>query len=106
VNATLSGGNITVPFDNTGGNITGIAIANTASNHAIDVTLIFQLEGSSQSTGITLQPREHLAFLLPVRYGGTANARGVVHFVSTPDMAILGLRFSNANSFTSLGNFQ
>jgi hypothetical protein len=42
---------------------------------------------------------------MPTAYPATAGARGSIRFLSSPDIAVVGLRFSPNNSFTSLGSF-
>ena len=108
VTGAVSGGAVSLPFDNTQGYATGIALANTSALNAISITAVFQFEnGGSASQLISLPPHGHTAFVLPIAYAATAGLRGVVHFTAfSPDISAVGLRFSPNNSFTALGAFQ
>jgi hypothetical protein len=103
-----SSGSIFLPFDNTQGFITGVAVANTSAAQAITIAMVFDFEDGSQSTAsITLLSHSHMAFVLPTTYPITMGARGSIHFTApSPDVSVLGLRFNPNNSFTSLGSFQ
>ena len=105
---TQSGGNLFLPYDNTQGYVTGVAISNSNPTQAVSVTMMFTSDSGAQTSAVlNLVPHGHTAFVLPVAYTSTAGARGSIHFLpSTPDIAILGLRFSPTGSFTSLGGFQ
>jgi len=104
---TRSGGNIFLPFDNTLGFATGVAVSNTNPAQSVNVTMIFTSDSGVQTeAAITLQPHGHTAFVMPTAYPATAAMRGSIRFVpSSPDIAVVGLRFSPNNSFTSLGSF-
>jgi hypothetical protein len=103
-----SGNNIFLPFDNTAGYVTGLAISNANATKSINVTMTFTPQtGASTTQAITLPAHGHSSFVLPTTYVSTANARGSVRFTAdTPDLAVVGLRFGPKNSFTSLGNLQ
>jgi hypothetical protein len=104
---TRSGGNVFLPFDNTLGYVTGVAISNTNPTQPVNITAIFTSDTGTQSNAvITLAAHAHTAFVLPAAYPATAGARGSIQFVSSPDVAVVGLRFSPNNSFTSLASFQ
>jgi len=104
---TRSGGNIFLPFDNTQGFATGVAVSNTNPAQSVNVTMIFTSDSGVQTdVAITLQSHGHTAFVMPTAYPATAAMRGSIRFVpSSPDIAVVGLRFSPNNSFTSLGSF-
>lgn len=108
VTGVQSGDRIFLPFDDTNGYVTGVAIANTNPGQTLFISLTFQLENGSQMTGsLSLPPRAHTAFELTSLFPALANVRGSVEVTSaTPDLAVVGLRFSPTNSFTSLGQFQ
>jgi hypothetical protein len=103
-----SSGSVSLPFDNTQGFATGVALANTNPLQANTINAVFEFEnGGSFSTTIALPPHAHTAFTLPSTYPATAGLRGVVHFTAfSQDISAVGLRFSPNNSFTSLGTFQ
>ena len=87
---------------------TGVAVANTNPTQTLFISLLFQLENGSQTTeSLSLPAHAHTAFELTSMFPSLAGVRGSIEFTaSTPDMAVVGLRFSPANSFTSLGEFQ
>jgi hypothetical protein len=105
---TQSGSNVFLPFDNTQGYVTAVALSNTNATQARTLTMTFTMEGGGVfSTSITLPARGHTAFVLPVAYSTTARLRGTMRFsTSAADLAVLGLRFSPNNSFTSMASFQ
>jgi alpha-D-ribose 1-methylphosphonate 5-triphosphate synthase subunit PhnH len=108
VTGVLSGSRVFLPFDDTNGYVTGVAIANTNPTQALFLSLTFQLENGSASTGaVSLPPHGHTAFVLTTMFPALAGVRGSMEITaSTPDIAVVGLRFSPNNSFTSLGEFQ
>jgi hypothetical protein len=101
-----SGGNIFLPFDNTQGFVTGVAVSNANPTQSVSITMIFTSDTGAQTNAvITLPAHGHTAFVMPAAYPATAGARGSIRFLSSPDIAVVGLRFSPNNSFTSLGSF-
>ena len=108
VTNTLSGARVFLPFDNTQGFTTGVAVANTNPTQTLNVSLLFQTDSGVQSMGsLSIAPHAHQVYVLPSSFPSVSGARGTVLFTaSTPDIAVLGLRFSPGGSFTSLGNFQ
>ena len=106
---TQSGGNIYMPFDNTQGHVSAIAIANSNASQSLTVTLTFLTDSGTQSSAtLVLPPRNHFAFVLPTAYPAIANSRGSVNFTaSSPDIAVTGLRFAPTiiGAITSLGTF-
>ena len=105
---TVSGESVSLPFDNTQGYVTGVALANTNPLQSITITAVFEFEnGGSLLQLISLPVHGHTAFVLPATYPATGGLRGVIHFTtSSPDISAVGLRFSPNNSFTGLGSFQ
>jgi hypothetical protein len=105
---TLSGNRIVVPFDHTQGRVTGLAMANTNPNQALNISLLFQFDTGGQATGsLTLPAHGHAAFSLTAMFPALVGTRGSVQFTpSSPDLAVLGLQFSPDGSFTSVGAFQ
>lgn len=108
VNGTVSNNSIFLPFDNSNGYVTGVAVANTNPTQTLNISLLFQLEGGGQATGnLSLPAHAHTAFVLPTMFPAVSGARGTIHFTApTADLSVVGLRFSPTNSFTSLGSFQ
>jgi len=100
------GGNIFLPFDNTQGFVTGVAVSNANPTQSVSITMIFTSDTGAQTNAvITLPAHGHTAFVMPAAYPATAGVRGSIRFLSSPDIAVVGLRFSPNNSFTSLGSF-
>ena len=106
--ATLSGNSILMPFDNTQGNVTAVAIANTNSTQALTVSMLFETEGGAQSTSsLVLQPHTQQTFGAPTLNPAVAGVRGSIKFTApTADIAVVGLEFTSTGQFTSLGTFQ
>ncbi len=106
---TRSGNSIQLPFDNTQGFITGVALSNTNAFQTLVITVTASAEAGapSTSTTISLPPHGHTSFLLTSQLAATAGQRGSLRFTAnSPDIAAVGLRFGPRNSFTSLGSFQ
>jgi len=108
VTGVSSGSRVILPFDNTQGFVTGLAVANTNPNQTITITLLFQFDNGSQTSGsLTLGPHAHAAFTLPSRFPAAAAGRGSILFTApSSDITVVGLRFSPNGSFTSLSSFQ
>lgn len=106
--ATLAGNSILMPFDNTQGNVTAIAIANTNPTQPLTVSMQFETDGGARSnTSIVLQPHGHQAFVVPVMNPAVAGFRGSIQFTApSSDIAAMGLEFTSTGQFTSLGTFQ
>jgi hypothetical protein len=97
-----------MPFDNTQGNVTAIAIANTNPTQALTVSMQFETDGGAQSnTSIVLQPHGYEAFVLPAIDPAVAGFRGSIQFTApSPDIAVMGLEFTSTGQFASLSAFQ
>jgi hypothetical protein len=97
-----------IPFDNTGGTVTGIALS-LASSQNTNVPVIVRNDAGRQiGTGsIALNGNGHTSFTLndPAKgYSATANIRGTLEFV-TPSgaaLSVLGIRSPPALTFTTL----
>ncbi|HLK47313.1 MAG TPA: hypothetical protein VKT49_04210 [Bryobacteraceae bacterium] len=98
-----SAGRILVPYDNTNGLVTAIAIVNpTAASETISVS--FQSESGAILTGSlpTLPPNGHSAFVLPTQFPRTAGDHGLAEFSSaTGSLSIIALRANPTLAFTS-----
>lgn len=106
--ATLSGNNIVMPFDNTQGNVTAIAIANTNATQPLQVTMLFETDAGVQSSvPLTLQPHSQQTFVDTAMNSAVAGARGSIKFTApTADIAVIGLEFTQSGQFTSLETYQ
>ena len=108
VTGVQSGSRIFLPFNNTNGFVTGVAVANTNTTQMLAITLTFTSDSGATSTGsLSLSPNAHVAFVLTSMFPSLAGLRGSIKLTApTPDIAVLGLRVSPTNSFTSVGVFQ
>jgi hypothetical protein len=108
VTGVSSGSRIVLPFDNTQGFVTGVAVANTNPSQSLTIALVFQLDNGSQIGGSLFLPAHaHMAFVLPTKFTSVAGARGSILFTaSSPDITVMGLRFNPNGSFASLESFQ
>jgi hypothetical protein len=99
--AVLAGNRILVPFDNTNGAVTSVAIANpTSFNESITVGIRTPVS-TTQPSGITLLPQGHSSFTFPGQFPVTAGQTGLAEFYSpSGTVAVLALRFQNG-AFTT-----
>ena len=94
-----------VPYDNTSGFQTGIALANQSSvTVMISVTIRDDKGNALVSSQISLPGLGHTSFFLSNNFAQTADGRGTVEFGNSSAINItgIGLRFSPTLSFTSL----
>ena len=102
--AMVAGNDVLVPVDNTGPNLTAIALVNP-NQTSETVSVSFEPAGGnvSQST-ISLPPLGHKAFLMPAQFPATANQAGQTEFyVSQGSVALIALQFNLANAFIFTG---
>ena len=94
-----------VPFDNTGGYVTGAAIANVATQAAaITLTIRDDRAVTLATDTLHLPSQGHTAIVIPSTYAATANKRGTMEF-DTPaggQINVLGLNFNSTLNFSSL----
>lgn len=96
---------LSMPFDNTAGNVSCIAIANPANS-----TVHYSLEFSNNDdelidifTDGTLAGRNQTAFCLPGEYPETANERGLIRITGSSNfLSVLGFRFNHAGAFATM----
>lgn len=107
---------ISLPFDNTNGRSTGVALVNLANTKAAITATIWDLNGNQLATvpvPLTLADsagQGHDSFMLPARIAATANIRGIIQFFGNPatstapagQLTGLGLRVDADNLFTSM----
>jgi len=105
---STSTNSISMLYDNTQGYIMGVAVANSNPTQALVVGLTFITDQGTETTGqITIPARGHTAFVLANSFPATAGTRGSIHFTtSSPDLTVLGERFTPSLSFTTLETFQ
>jgi hypothetical protein len=107
-NGVASGNSLFMPFDDTQGYTTGLALVNANPTLQVSVTLNFQTDaGVPASFVVVLPPHGHATYVIPTAFPELAGQRGALNVTATsPDIALLGLRFSPTLTFTSLGSFQ
>jgi hypothetical protein len=108
VGITSSTSKFTMPFDNTQGFVTAMALMNTNAAQSVGVTVVIRgANGAVLSTqSLLLGAREHIAFALPDRWSATGGRRGVAEFTTTgANITGLGLRFNAGGAFTSFPVF-
>ena len=96
---------ITLPYDNTAGFVTGVALANLSTSTASITATMFDANGNRLGTQtITIAGSGHDSFALPTTLAPTAGQLGIVQFQSTGTGGIagIGLRFSPFGTFTSV----
>jgi hypothetical protein len=105
--AAASTTSVSMPFDNTLGNATAIAVANTNPTQPLTVSMLFVTDGGVQSTvSLLLQPHTQQTFVSAAMHPAIADARGLLTLTTaTADMAVVGLEFTAAGQFTWAGAF-
>jgi hypothetical protein len=97
---------VILPYDNTAGFITGIALSNLNATGAASLTASIRDDSGTEVARdtITIPANGHTSFAVSDRLPATAGKRGFVEFTSTTSSGIsgLGLRFSPTLSFTSI----
>jgi hypothetical protein len=95
--ATPSNSNVLIPFDNTSGLVTTIAVVNPGSA-AITVNPYIRVNPSgtvSAGTPFVLPPGGHIAVSVPGQFAATAGAQGLLDlYTATGQIAALALRFN------------
>ncbi len=106
--AAPSTAGVSMPFDNTQGNATAIAVANTNPIQPLTVSMLFVTDGGVQSTvSLLLQPHTQQTFVSAAMHPAIADARGLLTFsAATADTSVVGLQFTAAGQFTWAGAFQ
>ncbi len=101
--AAASASRILVPFDNSGGFVTGLAVANpNAASQSISVSVKTDSGSISQTTVPAIPGRGHLSFSMPLQIPSSSGQRGVAEFYSsTGNFSIIALRFNPAGAFTA-----
>jgi hypothetical protein len=94
---------ILVPFDNTGGNVTALALVNSGSgSQTINVNIRTTGGTVTQTTLPAIPGQGHAAFVFPTQFPSTAGVSGTAEFyTSSGTFAILALSFTPAGSLTT-----
>lgn len=94
-----------LPYDNTSGFVTGMAIANLSTSAANISATIWDANGSQiGAQSINLSGDGHGGYIVPNVFTVTAGQRGTIEFqnMSGGGLAGIGLRFSPFGTFTSV----
>jgi virginiamycin B lyase len=95
-------GSYLLAFDNTGGNVLGIALSNPLpASEYISVIINDDSGMFLELDTLSVPANGHLSFVLPVLYPVTANIRGTISFSLTPrggQIGVLGMRFAAPNN--------
>ena len=92
--AVTIGNHVLVPYDNTSGNVTSMAVANP-TNASETVSVSFQSAGGAISqASLTIPANGHQAFTFPTQFPGTANGQGLAEFyAANGGFSLIGLLF-------------
>lgn len=94
---------ITMPYDDTAGFVTGVALANLSTSTAEITATIWDDKGNHLGAQtFTIAANGHTSFVLPTQIPMTTGIGGIVQFQSSGGIAGLGLRFSPFSTFTSV----
>ncbi len=104
--ALTASSRVIAPYDNTGGFVTSLAIANAAATSAsISVGLQNTNDAGPVSpapAAITLPPLGHMSFTMPQQFPATANQSGTAEFTAAAgSISLSALRFDPTGSFAS-----
>lgn len=96
-----------LPFDNTGGYTTTVALANLSQTQAATVIVVFRDDAGQRLLQAELPAIPALgqrAFSLPALFPAMAGRKGSVEFseVGAGEMSLVGLRFADSGAYTSL----
>jgi hypothetical protein len=95
----------TLPFDNTGGVSTGIALSATSASSTTVQIVIQDDKGTLLTTDtVTLPPRGHLSFVLGIQYTAAAGVRGTIQFQSPvgSQVGVIGIRALATGAYTTI----
>jgi hypothetical protein len=96
---------LVLPFDNSAGFVTGVALVNLSAEAVIINATIRDDNGAQiDLQAVALPPMGHTSFSVADRFSITRGRRGIIDFQNTGGGAVagLGLRFSPLGSFTSI----
>lgn len=101
--ATTAVSRVLIPFDNSGGFVTSIAIANpTGANESIAVGIQPASGASTHPAPLTILAQGHTAFAISDQFPSTVGQRGLLElYAATGSISALALRFNPTGSFTT-----
>jgi len=102
--ATPASSDFFVPFDNTNGAVTSMALTDSGGSGAtVNVTLRYS-DGTFETVAYpTITSRNHTAFVFSSQFMNSANRAGVAEFVSSAPLSVVVFRFNSTGAFTALG---
>jgi hypothetical protein len=92
-------------YDNTGGVVLGVAVANVAAQAGTVGIILRDDTGSQIGTGsLPMQSSGHTSFVLSSQFPATANKRGTIEFDTPPggQISVLGIRTTPLSGSTTL----
>jgi len=105
---SITSSSLGLPFDNTRGFATGVALVNLTNDPAF-VNVVIRDDNGVQIglQAVALLGKAHTSFFLAERFSITSGRRGMIEFQNIAGGAIagIGLRFNPAASFTSIPTF-
>jgi len=101
--AAASSSRVLIPYDNTNGFVTSVALANTtSSSQSLTVGIQPSTGASSQPVAITLPGQGHTSFTIPQQFPTTAGHSGLLELTGpTISLSALALRFNPTGGFTT-----
>jgi hypothetical protein len=101
--AIASASRILVPFDNTSGNVSSMALVNTSgAPQTINVKIQTTGGAISQSSLSNIPAQGHIAFTFPAEFTATAGQSGLAEFyTASGTIALLALNFNPAGSLST-----
>jgi uncharacterized protein (TIGR03118 family) len=92
-----------LPYDNTNGYQTAVALANQGSSPQTITATVFDASGAQlTSSQINLPAFGHVSFFVPTQFAKAAGQLGIIQFQSSAGLTGLGLHFSPTGSFASI----
>jgi Beta-propeller repeat/Putative binding domain, N-terminal len=98
---TRTASSFLLAFDNTGGNVLGVAVANVSAEPGTVEVIVRDDAGLQIASGsLAMAGNGHLSFVLPLQYPATAKKRGTIEFDAPPDgrISAMGMRFTPPNN--------
>jgi hypothetical protein len=102
---TRSAGSYLLAFDNTGGVVLGVAVANVSAQAGTVGIILRDDTGAQIGTGsLPMQASGHTSFVLSSQFPATANKRGTIEFDTPPggQISVLGIRTTPLGGSTTL----
>jgi hypothetical protein len=94
-----------LPFDNTTGISTGIALSATSTTSTSVQILVLDDKGTTLTTDTIILPgRGHTSFVLGTRYTAAGNARGSIQFkaLAGAEIGVIGIRALPTGAYTTI----